>query len=281
SMGRPMACRDAHAAQLRAELPATLAEELTVAVVRPHLEVARDGGVCTITLDRPEARNALTTAMRRDLVALAEAIDGDDAVAVAILTGTDPAFSAGVDLKELLGPDRPPQPPRNPAEAIRAVRKPVICAVNGACVTGALEIALSCSFIVASERARFADTHAKVGLVPAWGMSALLPRAVGVRMARELSLSSRFVNADEALRIGLVNHVVAHEELMARTMALARSIAGTNAKAVRAHLDLYRRGDGLPFEDAARLEAETGAAWRIDPEASRAGFAQMTTKGRA
>ena len=254
----------------------------TVATSGQHLTIADDDGIRTITIDRPEARNALTTAMRRELVALAESADGDDSVAVLVLTGTDPAFSAGVDLKELLGADRPAQPARNPAEAIRAVRKPVICAANGVCVTGALEIALSCAFIVASERVRFADTHAKVGLVPAWGMSALLPRAVGVRMARELSLTGRFVEADEALRIGLVNHVVPHAELMERTMAIARTIAGMPPAAVRAHLDLYRRGDGLPFEEAVALEAETAATWRLDADAARARFAGMTTpKGRA
>ena len=88
----------------------------------------------------------------------------------------------------------------NPGVALRAATKPVVCAVNGACVTGALEIALSCTFIVASERARFADTHACLDVVAAWGLTALLPRAVGVRKAAELSITGNFVDADEALR---------------------------------------------------------------------------------
>ena len=92
----------------------------------------------------------------------------------------------------------------------------MICAVNGACVSGGLEIALSCSFIVASERARFADTHARLGVIATWGLTALLPRAVGIRKATEMSITGNFVDADEALRIGLVNHVVAARRPVAR-----------------------------------------------------------------
>src|SRR5206468_8047502 len=114
---------------------------------------------------------------------------------------------------------------RNPGKALRAMATPVVCAVNGACVTGGLEIALSCTFVVASERARFADTHARLDVVAAWGLTALLPRAVGVRKAAEMSITGNFVDAEEALRLGLVNHVVAHDELMPFTRALAHDIA--------------------------------------------------------
>ncbi len=148
---------------------------------------------------------------------------------------------------------------------MRAATTPVICAVNGACVTGALELALSCTFIVASERARFADTHARLGVVAAWGLTALLPRAVGVRKAAELSITGNFVDAAEALRIGLVNHVVPHDELLAFTRWLVDDIAPTAA--VAQVLDLYRRGEGLPMDEALRLEAEHAATQRVDPAA--------------
>jgi enoyl-CoA hydratase len=142
---------------------------------------------------------------------------------------------------------------------------PVVCAVNGACVTGALELALSCTFIVASDRARFADTHARLGVVAAWGLTALLPRAVGVRKAAELSITGNFVDAEEALRLGLVNHVVPHDELLPFTRALVDDIAPTAA--VRQVLGLYRRGDGLALDDALRLEAEHAATQSVDPTA--------------
>ncbi|HUC38002.1 MAG TPA: enoyl-CoA hydratase-related protein, partial [Acidimicrobiales bacterium] len=123
-----------------------------------HLLVDDVEGVRTITFDRPDAKNALTVAMRRELCELLDAADRDPAVRVVIITGTDPVFTAGVDYKEV-DPSFDPLQRRfsvNPGRALRAMRTPVVCAVNGACVSGGLEIALSATFIVASERARFA-----------------------------------------------------------------------------------------------------------------------------
>ena len=176
-------------------------------------------GVRTITINRPEVKNALTAAMRARFSALIDEADADDAVRAVIVTAVDPVFSAGVDFKEVAAGGGSPSS-SNPGAALRAATTPVVCAVNGACVTGALELALSCTFIVASERARFADTHARLDVVAAWGLTALLPRAVGVRKAAELSITGNFVDADEALRIGLVNHVVGHDELLPFTRSL-------------------------------------------------------------
>jgi enoyl-CoA hydratase len=223
-------------------------------------------GVRTITINRPEVKNALTAAMRAELCALIDAADADDSVRAVIVTAVDPVFSAGVDFKEVAsGSGTGSAAAKNPGAALRATSTPVVCAVNGACVTGALEIALSCTFVVASERARFADTHARLGVVAAWGLTALLPRAVGVRKAAELSITGNFVDAAEALRIGLVNHVVPHDELVPFTRALVDDIAPTAA--VRHVLDLYRRGDGLPLADALALEAEHAATQQVDPAA--------------
>jgi enoyl-CoA hydratase len=152
------------------------------------------------------------------------------------------------------------------------VRKPVICAVNGACVSGALEIALSCSFIVASDRARFADTHAMLGVVPTWGLTALLPRAVGVRKAREMSMSGAFVDAAEALRIGLVNHVVPHKQLLPFTLDLAERIPATQA--VAEVLDLYARGEDLSLAAALALETSRSIGRKYD-------LAAFTAAGRS
>jgi enoyl-CoA hydratase/carnithine racemase len=218
-------------------------------------------GVRTITIDRPEARNAMSVVMRERIRdGFANASD-DDAIDVVVITGADPGFSAGVDLKEIRSPSGPPKRV-NPAVAVRACVKPTIAAVNGACVTGGLEIALACDMIVASNQARFADTHAKAGLMPGWGMSAALPTAVGRRKAVELSLTGSFIDADEALRVGLVNHVVPHDDLLGRTYELAQSIRAHNQAVVRRQVALYRRTNGLAFEDALALERQAADEWR-------------------
>jgi enoyl-CoA hydratase len=231
-----------------------------------HLIVGDADGVRTITINRPEVKNALTAAMRAQFCAAIEEADADASVRAVIVTAVDPVFSAGVDFKEVAaGGARTPAASANPGAALRAASTPVVCAVNGACVTGALEIALSCTFIVASERARFADTHARLDVVAGWGLTALLPRVVGVRKAAELSITGNFVDAGEALRIGLVNHVVPHDELLPFTRRLVDDIAPTAA--VGDVLDLYRRGDGLPLADALALEAAHARTQRIDPTA--------------
>ena len=188
-----------------------------------ELLVDDDDGLRTITINRPEVKNALTAAMRTRLCELVDEADADTATRAIIVTAVDPVFSSGVELKEVAA-GTAVGAAANPGVALRAATTPVVCAVNGACVTGALEIALSCTFVVASERARFADTHARLDVVAAWGLTALLPRVVGVRKAAEMSITGNFVDAEEALRIGLVNHVVPHEELLPFTAALGLRI---------------------------------------------------------
>jgi enoyl-CoA hydratase len=234
-------------------------------------------GVRTITINRPEVKNALTATMRAQFCALIDEADADDATRAVIVTAVDPVFSAGVDFKEVAAGSAGVSP-SNPGETLRAATTPVVCAVNGACVTGALELALSCTFIVASERARFADTHARLDVVAAWGLTALLPRAVGVRKAAELSITGNFVDAHEALRLGLVNHVVPHDELLPFTRSLVDDIAATAA--VGHVLDLYRRGDGLPLGDALVLEARHGATQHVDPAAFGAAGAATAARQR-
>jgi enoyl-CoA hydratase len=242
-----------------------------------ELLLVEDGeGVRTITINRPEVKNALTAAMRTRLCELVEAADADASTHAVVITAVDPVFSAGVDFREVAS--GAPGTSRNPGKALRALSTPVVCAVNGACVTGALEIALSCSFIVASERARFADTHARLDVVAAWGLTALLPRAVGVRKAAEMSVTGNFVDAEEALRLGLVNHVVPHAELVSFANTLARDIAPTGA--VTEVLDLYRRGEGLPIADAFDLEAEHNAGRTVDPAAFGAAGAAAAARSK-
>jgi len=211
----------------------------------------------TLTLNRPGARNALSAALRsRFYGALADA-ETDDGVDVVIVTGADPVFCAGLDLKELGDttelPDISPKWP--------AMSKPVIGAINGAAVTGGLEIALYCDILIASENARFADTHARVGILPTWGLSVRLPQRVGVGMARRMSMTGDYLSADEALRTGLVTQVVPHEELLDTARAIATAIVGNNQKAVRALLASYHRIDDAQNGAGLWLEAASAREW--------------------
>ena len=212
--------------------------------------------------------------------------DADDEVAALVLTGADPAFCAGLDLKELgtdggvLNDPAPrvadggaagtgrPDPATRGRRTLLDTDKPMVGAVNGAAVTGGLELALNCDFLVASERARFADTHARIGVQPLWGLTVLLPEAVGLRRAREMSATGNFVDAPTAERWGLVNHVVAHEELVPAALAIAADIATTDGRALAAILDTYRRGTLVSRAEAWRIEAEAAAAFHggaVDP----------------
>jgi enoyl-CoA hydratase len=235
--------------------------------------------VRTLTLNRPESRNALSTALRSRFFAALREAQADDAVDVVIVTGADPVFCAGLDLKELGNttelPDISPKWP--------PMSKPVIGAINGAAVTGGLELALYCDILIASEQARFADTHARVGLLPTWGLSVRLPQKVGVGMARRMSLTGDYLSAADALRAGLVTEVVPHEQLMTAARAVAASIVGNNQKAVRALLGSYHRIDEDGTGSGLWLEAESARAWMRsatgdDIAASRA---SVMERGRA
>src|SRR6266699_3647330 len=226
--------------------------------------------VCTVTLDRPDARNAMNSELQRALaIALAGAGAGDG-VDVVILTGADPAFCAGLDLRELgstaanLVGGRDDEN-RSPFTVLWTMTKPLIGAINGPAVTGGFELALGCDFLVASERATFGDTHARVGVTPGGGMSVFLPQTVGLRKAKEMSLTGNFIDARDALEFRLVNHVVAHEELLPAARRLATDIAGNDQQAVRNLKQLYDRGSKLSVGDAIALEQERFRNFPVDP----------------
>ncbi|WP_348732585.1 enoyl-CoA hydratase [uncultured Mycolicibacterium sp.] len=211
----------------------------------------------TLTLNRPGARNALSVALRTGLFAALRDAQTDDGVDVVILTGADPVFCAGLDLKELGDttelPDISPKWP--------PMTKPVIGAINGAAVTGGLEIALYCDILIASDQARFADTHARVGLLPTWGLSVRLPQKVGVGMARRMSMTGDYLSADEALRTGLVTQVVPHAELLDTARRIATSIVGNNQKAVRALMASYHQIDEAQNSTGLWMEAASAREW--------------------
>jgi enoyl-CoA hydratase len=251
-----------------------------------------DGGVATVTLNRPEARNALNRDLRRAIPTALLELDQRDDVAAIVLTGTDPAFCAGLDLKELAGMDdalreagatgeRPPE--RGRPGPFPELDTPVIGAINGVAITGGFELALACDFLVASDRARFADTHARVGIMPGWGLTVLLPEAVGLRRAKELSTTGNFLDAATALEWGLVNHVVPHEELLPFARRLAADIAGVDTRAVRRMLATYDDGALRDGAGAWALEAEVANAWQaggLDPAVIEANRQAVVARGR-
>lgn len=230
--------------------------------------------VATVTLHRPEARNALSRALTYALWDAVLAAGNDPRVDAVILTGTDPAFCAGVDLKEAGGGTPSTTETRAPGAGperypnglhrfLPIIDKPIIGAINGVAVTGGLELALQCTFLVASERARFADTHARVGVMPGGGITVQLAALVGLPKAIEMSLTGNFVPAEEALRIGLVNSVVPHEELLTVARGLAADIVSNDQVGVRNLLLHYRRiANAATLDEAYLMEGYLAETWR-------------------
>jgi len=232
----------------------------------PVVTAETSGRIATVTLNRPEARNAISRELKDELSRVMADLDTDPEVDVVILTGADPAFCAGLDLKELgstganLGAGSASTNGASPYPWT-PLSKPVIGAINGVAVTGGFEIALNCDIMIASERARFADTHTRVGVLPGWGLSVLLPLLVGRGLARRMSLTGDFLTAAEALRAGLVTEVVAHEELMPAARKVAASIVSNEQDAVRTLLASYRDIELQQIGDGYEIEAQTGRAW--------------------
>jgi enoyl-CoA hydratase len=193
-----------------------------------------------------------------------EECDMNANIRVIILTGADPAFCSGLDLGAFAAGD-----PILVSEASadshlpwRATRKPVIGAINGPAVAGGLELALNCDILIASERATFADTHARVAVMPGWGLSPRLPAAVGRSLALWMSLSGRPIDAQQALKAGLISDVVPHEELMVAACSLAQDISDAHLLAVEALLDSYRRIEQAVYGAAFEVETKAGQEFR-------------------
>jgi enoyl-CoA hydratase len=250
--------------------------------------------IATITLNRPKARNALNSAVRKGLVQSMVAAEADDEVSVIILTGSDPAFCAGIDLKELskgsddamqaaVGARQPGVDSDVPRRPWPLTSKPVIGAINGVAVTGGFELAIQCDFLIASELAQFGDTHTRVGILPGWGLTVLLPQMIGQRRAIEMSLTGNFMGAQEALQFGLVNHVVAHQELLPTARKLATDIAGNNPRAVRTMLASYRAIHTMTVGDGLRHETQVGLEYgaHFDPTEFAGRREAITNRGRS
>lgn len=259
----------------------------------PLVIVQVEDRVATLTLNRPEARNALNRALMYALWDAVGSAGSDPDVDAVILTGSDPAFCAGVDLKEVTGETPSSAQPRPAGQGperdtnglyrfLPVIGKPVIGAINGAAATGGLEIALQCTFLVASERARFADTHARVGIMPGGGMTVLMAQSVGLRRAIELSLTGNFLGAHDALRYGLVNHVVVHDELMPFARRLAADIVNNDQRSIRRLVQHYREmANAATLDEAHLIEGYMSETWTLTTSQVAERRADVTARGRA
>ncbi|MEC7560101.1 MAG: enoyl-CoA hydratase, partial [Pseudomonadota bacterium] len=229
------------------------------------MSVARDlvltetkAGVTTVTMNRPEALNALSAALRNELAEVFTELAQDEATEVVVFTGTGRAFTVGLDLKEL-GGEKAADTVINKdlGKAMLNLNKPIIGAINGYAITGGFELALMCDFMIASQDAKFADTHARVGVVPGWGLSQRLPRLIGINRAKELSLTGNYLDAETAYAWGLVNRVVPAGELMTTAKQLASDIVSTEPVTRNAVREIMDRGwhsslaEGLDIEHKA------------------------------
>ncbi len=232
----------------------------------PVLSVEKHEGIATFTLNRPQALNALSRELRGALAAAFAALRTDAATGVVILTGAGRAFTAGLDLKELgdtgfgAGATEAAVADGDVIQAMARCPQPIIGAINGFAVTGGFEIALACDVLVCSTEARFADTHARVGVMPGWGLSQRLSRAIGIHRAKELSLTGNYLTARQAYEWGLVNRVVDPDELLPTCRALARDMLSCDPVVMRAYKRVIDDGFAQSFGDGLRLENEAARA---------------------
>ena len=225
----------------------------------------KENGIARITINRPQAMNALNPATLSEIEAAVRQAGQDKEVGVIVLTGAGRAFSSGVDLISV--GDRKLEkgrvgailddPARSVINTIQAVPKVVIAMINGYCFTGALEIALGCDLIIASEEAKLGDTHVRWGFRPSWGMSQRLPRAIGLARAKLLSFTAEAITAREAERIGLIHMAVPAEKLAETVQELARKIMANSLETIAAYKYLYNSGFKGTLEKGLALEAKS------------------------
>lgn len=257
----------------------------------PILLESSEDGVVTLTLNRPKQLNALSVALRADIVASIKRLSADEACRVIVFTGNGRAFTAGVDLKEAgqsgfslgtEGGDKPDAPDTDMASAFAACPHPIIMAINGFAITGGFELALMGDVILASTEAKFADTHARVGLMPVWGLSQKLPRIIGLARAKQLSLTGNFLDAETAERWGLVNQTCPPDELLATARKLAADMAQVDPALLKKYKTVIDEGARMPLQDALKMEIHVGNAHNssITPEAAESSRKSVMERGR-
>jgi len=225
--------------------------------------VEKHEGYAIVTLNRPDEMNALSSELRRQFVEAFEDCSRDENVRVIILTGNGRAFCAGFDLKELgsdISEGAAEEVNNAMAWAMNAFDGPIIGAINGHAITGGFEMALACDVLIASENARFADTHARVGILPGWGLSQKLPRMIGLSRAREISFTGAPVFAQQAYEWGLVNHVYAPEDLLDKAVEMAENMCNCVPHILKQYKALIENGYSMPYKEALAWEEEQAIA---------------------
>jgi enoyl-CoA hydratase len=255
-------------------------------MTEPVLLVDRSGEVATLTLNRPRAMNALSRALRQAIAEAFVELAADAATRVVILTGAGRAFCAGLDLKELSSSGTDATATfggKDMIEAIAAFEGPVIGAINGFAITGGFELALACDLLIASREARFADTHARVGILPGWGLSQKLPRLIGIHRAKELAFTGNYLAAERAEAWGLVNRVVAPEELLPTCRALAADMLGCVPEALRGYKRVIDAGFATTFSEGMAMEgrASRDHARSVTPELLAQRRGRVQERGRS
>lgn len=225
-----------------------------------YIDLLKDDGVALLTINRPEALNALNVAVLDELVQVIEQVEGDDEVRVLIITGAGRAFVAGADIAHMSGFS--PQQAKEWSElgqrtlgTIEDMKKPVIAAVNGYALGGGTELALACDIRVASDRAVFGQPEVKLGMIAGFGGTQRLPRLVGPGRAKEMLFTGDHYDAGSAFRMGLVNAVVPADELLDYCLDMAKRIAARGPQAVRLSKEAVDRGRDMDLEEALRLES--------------------------
>ncbi|MGH7790406.1 MAG: enoyl-CoA hydratase [Candidatus Binatia bacterium] len=246
-------------------------------------------GIATLTLNRPQAMNALSRGLRQALSQAFADLAADAAVRVVILTGAGRAFCAGLDLKELGGEAREAGEIEAAVGANDMIAtmarcpQPIIGAINGFAITGGFELALGCDVLIASSEARFADTHARVGILPGWGLSQKLSRAIGIYRAKELSLTGNYLSAERAAEWGLINRVVPPAELLPTCRALARDMLSCDPASLLGYKRVIDDGFAASFGEGLRIEAAANRAHArtLTPDAIAARRQGVQARGRA
>ena len=230
-------------------------------------------GYAVLTLNRPQAMNALSRQLMAELAGAVEALSARSDVRVLVLTGAGRAFCAGLDLKEIgsgqgtLGQGDSGVAPKDPVTALERFEGPIIGAINGAAVTGGFELALASDVLLASPTARFADTHTRIGIAPGWGLSQKLARAIGPYRAREVSFTAQWVSAEQAAAWGFVNRVVPADTLLDTARAMALEMTGALPALLHHYKAVIRDGFALPFGEALALEKQRGRAFNTQLQA--------------
>ena len=224
----------------------------------PVIYKTEEEGIAWIILNRPKRRNAINQSLLAHLYDAIDAVAGDENIRAAILTGNGKSFCSGLDLEIVTRENlfNPREDGKDLMDVLAGCKKPLIGAVNGHAITGGFELALNCDFLIASDHASFADTHAKVGIHPGWGMTQLLQQAIGRRRARQMSYTCQFITAEKAFDWGLVNEVVPHEMLWPRAKELANQIGMVNQDMLATVRDLIDYRDGATLAEAIAHERE-------------------------